>query len=570
MYQDPENPAISRHFVNLGDRQVHFRVAGSGPPLLVLHQSPTSSAEMATELISFADHFTSIGVDTPGFGESDRLPESKPDITAFARALEDFLTALGIEQTLIYGFHTGAIIGFEFLRLFPDRCAAAVINGLVVFEGAELEDFLAHYNFMPPPTAAGEHMAWTWARLRDQRLFFPWYRKTPEARMAFDLPDADFQQPYAVDYLRAGDGGRTAYQAAFAYPTRQRMSDIDRPVFLLNYAQDPLAAHPERLDAWPDCVHREIFADPESLSERAMQAFVEHAPPPVDLRRASSGHFTGRLQKEIVNTEVGPVLVKFTAQGAWRPILLLHDAGASSQSLDALALDLASQCAGQRQIISVDLPGHGGTGALRLADYSAESIAQLLASVVAALGVADLDVLAFGAASIVAVALERSRSIAINMLLLVDPWLYSTEERARLAETYAPDLTPGQYGEHFFAAWTFARDSELFWPWNVCNTANALQRPPEILPEQTHARTVEALMAGMAFSRLVRALLSYAFADALAAVETPALIFARHGNGHEVRAAEAARICPGAIYNPLPATLSGWAGKIIESLESRE
>lgn len=569
MYQDPENPAISRHFVNLGDRQVHFRLAGSGPPLLLLHQSPTSSAEMATELSRFAETFTTIAVDTPGFGQSDRLPDGKPDITAFAQALEEFLTMLGIEQTLIYGFHTGAIIGFEFARLFPDRCAAAVVNGLVVFEGAELEDFLEHYNFMPPPTAAGEHMAWTWTRLRDQRLFFPWYRKTPEARMMFDLPDADFQQPFAVDYLRAGDGGRAAYQAAFAYPARQRMPDIQRPVFLLNYAQDPLASHPERLDGWPDCVHREIFAEPETLNERVMQAFLEYAPRPVDLRRASSGKFTGLLQKEIVNSNAGPVFVKFTAQGAGRPILLLHDAGASSGSLDALALDLARHDGG-RQIISIDLPGHGETGALHLPDYSAETIATLLASVIAALGISDFDVLAVGASGMIAVALERSNAASIDTLVLIDPWLFSGSERDNIAGTYAPDLTPGQYGQPFFTAWTFARDSELFWPWNACNSANALQREPEILPEQTQARAVDALKAGRAFSRLVQALLTYEFADALAAVETPVLIFARQGNGHETRAAEATGICPGATYNLLPATVSGWAGKIIELLKSRD
>ena len=275
------------------------------------------------------------------------------------------------------------------------------------------------------------------------------------------------------------------------------------------------------------------------------------------------------LQKEIVNSNAGPVLVKFTAQGAGRPILLLHDAGASSESLDALALDLARHDAG-RQIISIDLPGHGETGALHLPDYSAETIATLLASVIAALGISDFDVLAVGASGMIAVALERSNAASIDRLVLIDPWLLSGSERDNIAGTYAPDLTPGQYGQPFFTAWTFARDSELFWPWNACNAANALQREPEILPEQTHARAVDALKAGRAFSRLVQALLTYEFADALAAVETPVLIFARQGNGHETRAAEATGICPGATYNLLPATVSGWAGKIIELLKSRD
>ena len=570
MYQAPEHAEISRHFVNLGDRQMHFRLAGSGPPLLLLHQSPTSSAEMATELVEFADSFTVIAVDTPGFGQSDRLPKTKPEITDFARALEEFLTALGIEQTLIYGFHTGAIIGFEFARLFPHRCAAAVVNGLVVMEGEELEDFLQHYNYMPPPTAAGEHLVWTWARLRDQRIFFPWYRKSPEARMDFDLPDADFQQPYALDYFRAGDGGRAAYQAAFAYPTRRRMPEIETPVFLLNYEQDPLAPHPERLDDWPDCVQREIFADADGLTERVVQTFLQHAPPAVTLGRASTGQFTGETQKEFINTDFGPVFARFTAPGTDRPILLLHDAGASSQSLDALAAGLTRQCAGERQIISIDLPGHGDTGTVRLAEFSIDNMAKLLAAVIENLGVEDLDVVAVGAACSVAVALPKSSAALQARLLLIDPWLFTEDERNVLAESYVPDLEPRQNGQHFLSAWTFARDSELFWPWHTCKAANALPRAPEIQPEQTHARTVDALKAGPAFACFVQAAAAEDFAKALTSLEAAALIFARQGNGHEERAKEAARRIPGAIYNRLPAAISAWAPEIIELLNTKD
>jgi hypothetical protein len=97
-----------------------------------------------------------------------------------------------------------------------------------------------------------------------------------------------------------------------------------------------------------------------------------------------------------------------------------------------------------------------------------------------------------------------------------------------------------------------------------------LRRDPEILPAQTHARAVDALMAGSAFSRLVRALLAYDFADALASVETPVLSCARKGNGHETRAEEAARICPDATYNRLPAAISDWPGEVIELLKSRD
>lgn len=36
---------IFRHFIRVGNRRVHYRRAGSGPSLLMVHQSPRSSAE---------------------------------------------------------------------------------------------------------------------------------------------------------------------------------------------------------------------------------------------------------------------------------------------------------------------------------------------------------------------------------------------------------------------------------------------------------------------------------------------------------------------------------------------
>ena len=142
MYQQAESPAISRHFINLGDRQVHCRLAGSGPPLVMLHQSPTSSAEMASDIEANANFFTVVGIDMPGYGLSDPLPAEHPDIGQLADPVEQVITALGLDRVLLYGFHTGAIVAFEFACRYPDRVAAAVVNGLVCIEGQELDALL--------------------------------------------------------------------------------------------------------------------------------------------------------------------------------------------------------------------------------------------------------------------------------------------------------------------------------------------------------------------------------------------------------------------------------------------
>ena len=168
----------------------------------------------------------------PGYGLSDPLPDESPEVADFAAVVERIITVLGLDRVLLYGFHTGAVVAFEFACLYPERCAAAVVNGLVCMEGDELADLLRHYNVLPEVTAEGAHLPWLWARLRDQTLFFPWYRKTPDARMALDVHDGGYLHPYLVDFLRAKEGGRPGYQAAFRYPTRERASRIEAPVYL--------------------------------------------------------------------------------------------------------------------------------------------------------------------------------------------------------------------------------------------------------------------------------------------------------------------------------------------------
>ena len=61
--------------LNVGGQvlDMHYRVAGSGPPLFLLHPSPLSSAFMEPLMRRLAGRVTAIAPDTPGFGDSDPI-----------------------------------------------------------------------------------------------------------------------------------------------------------------------------------------------------------------------------------------------------------------------------------------------------------------------------------------------------------------------------------------------------------------------------------------------------------------------------------------------------------------
>jgi len=275
MYLDIEPAGIKRRFLEVGGRIVHVRLAGSGAPLLLLHQSPTSSAEMASQILHFARDFSVIAPDTPGYGLSDSLPIDHPEMEDFARALAELLDALGVERAGVYGTHTGAMIAAEFARLFPHRTTAAILDGFVVLTDEERADLLQNYFVDVEPAPDGSHLAWYWSRIRDQTIFFPWYRKTRASRMRFDVPPAGMLQPYLLDLLGAAKLGTPAYAAAFRYPSHERAREFSAPTWLLNYPADAISHHPERLGLLPDMVRRELLPDAEALLQRATALLKE-------------------------------------------------------------------------------------------------------------------------------------------------------------------------------------------------------------------------------------------------------------------------------------------------------
>lgn len=105
----PRRARIRRAYVRAPHGLVHYRVAGDGPAVVLLHDSPRSSAMHLPQLEALSDQFTVIALDTPGYGRSQPLPpEPRPTIADFAAALAGTLVALGLERCPVYGFHTSS------------------------------------------------------------------------------------------------------------------------------------------------------------------------------------------------------------------------------------------------------------------------------------------------------------------------------------------------------------------------------------------------------------------------------------------------------------------------------
>ena len=126
---------LKRHFATIesgrwGARQVHYRRAGNGPTLIMLHQSPLSSMDLVPLMQAWSDRFTVIAPDTPGYGLSDPLGVSQASMDDFAEAASEFIDAIGVDDFAVYGFHTGAGMAVALANRLPRRAGKAVCRRL--------------------------------------------------------------------------------------------------------------------------------------------------------------------------------------------------------------------------------------------------------------------------------------------------------------------------------------------------------------------------------------------------------------------------------------------------------
>ncbi|MEM7570368.1 MAG: alpha/beta hydrolase, partial [Pseudomonadota bacterium] len=234
---------MQRGFVKCGGRYTHWRAMGSGPVVVMLHESPRSSTSLIPLMEALSEQFYCIALDTPGYGASDPLPERFAPIEAFADETLKALSLLGIETFQLYGTHTGAAIACEIGRRAPDRTHSLLLDGLALFTPEEQGPLLEKYLLPQEPAWDGSHLMRIWSRIRDQALFFPFYDRSPAARLDVPNTDLGFMLRSAIGFIEAGDHYRDGYQAALTYDARARAETLAMPGRVHAIEGDLISSH---------------------------------------------------------------------------------------------------------------------------------------------------------------------------------------------------------------------------------------------------------------------------------------------------------------------------------------
>ena len=513
---------ITRHFVTVGSRRVHYLRTGSGPAVALLHASPCSAKVMRPIMQAFGERFTSIAFDTPGFGLSDRLPLPAPSVEDFADALAETLDVLGIEQVATYGRHTGASIAVEFAARHPARCAMALADGYALFPQRYTDEQLERYLERIEPAWDGAHLLRLWFRYRDQHVFWPWNAQTAAARSDADVPDLDFLHRGVVEFLEAGDGYRVGYAAPFRHRGLDVLPDLKVPVCFGNRPGDSMyrtrSLYPP--SAWTEVMPREFAAATameRSILERHPARVTPLVAPPCDpLPGRSTTEYFDIGDAQILARTVGRV------DGATEPLLVIPHFPGSSALYEPLLLQLGRS----RTALALDLPGHGESEPLPGNPQTAASWAASVERLLDRLRIPEVRIYGHNGGAVAAVECAHRLGSRVRGIALDAPTFLADEERARLVRDYAPPVAPVWDGSHWLRAWHHLRDSELWWPWFERTHRAARTAAPRIDPPALTARVREAMKQPESYGAAWQASLGYPWRDRLAELRVPVVLMA--------------------------------------------
>ena len=126
--------------IDLHGHRAIYRIAGTGPPVVLIHGMVNSSRHWETVALRLARDYTVVAPDLIGHGDS-ATPRGDYSLGAHAASIRDLLTAIGIDRASIVGHSLGGGVAMQFFYQFPQRTERLVLvssGGL----GAEVSPLL--------------------------------------------------------------------------------------------------------------------------------------------------------------------------------------------------------------------------------------------------------------------------------------------------------------------------------------------------------------------------------------------------------------------------------------------
>ena len=173
------------HFIEVNGFNIHYRLAGSGKPLVVLlHGSFLSLRSWRLVVDKLAETASVVAFDRPAFGFTSRpIPSKSTDVSYTPEAQSELVVALihklGFNKAVLVGNSTGGTIALLTALRYPDCVEGLVLVDAMIYSGYATSEVPA---FMKPALKAmspifSRLMKFIITRLYDRLLYAMWYKK---------------------------------------------------------------------------------------------------------------------------------------------------------------------------------------------------------------------------------------------------------------------------------------------------------------------------------------------------------------------------------------------------------
>lgn len=117
---------IERGLIRTSSGYIHYRSAGHGKPIFLLHINQQSSALYLELLAALGREARAIAIDYPSHGMSDHVTV-QPTISDYAKCVIEVMDALKIARASMLGEAVGAVVSIELAAAYSGRVDKAVL-----------------------------------------------------------------------------------------------------------------------------------------------------------------------------------------------------------------------------------------------------------------------------------------------------------------------------------------------------------------------------------------------------------------------------------------------------------
>jgi pimeloyl-ACP methyl ester carboxylesterase len=471
-----------RRYTYAGQRRIHYREAGNGQAVLLLHDWMSTSKSMEPWMYSHASGFFMVALDLPGCGESEALLSDADDLFSYVNALEETLGALGLGRVSIYGEGTGAALAVAYAFSHPERIAQLAFRDLMDRNHPEREALWLRAADPQRPQVDGTHVVRSWSMLRDSKMSDPWFFRDAQHRLEQPMPNAEALHDATLELLRGYGQSNALLRAALNYGALGHLTELQSVV--------------------------KYIVEQAGAAEAVSRSFCPALTP----------HNTKAIYRSYVSSSVGTLLVRIAGAANNLPVLLIHSSPQSGAAVEPLMHVFAES----RRVIAFDTPGNGDSSSCP-GTPSIGGLAKVLAEGLDTLGVNEFDVYGTHTGAAIAIELALLKPAQVRRVILDGVSTFTRQEVEEYMERYAPEMKIREDGSHLIQMWNFMHDMTYWFPWFKKTPSHAL-KVRSLDPSRLHHAFVEFLKGARSYHLPYRASISHPTKERLALLRQPVLL----------------------------------------------